>query len=472
MKLANLSQHPLAIAFLARGRSWLAQAKPHRRKTEVLPPDAELSNNPCYRGTLAMYAKGVHQATDAVTILDVGDRLVCTGVGDGSTTGTSRVNTEYGGQPAVATLAVVNSAAMTLRLIVTVAGVEQVNKVIALVDDLPASFAAQFYGKQTRALVASSRGVAVWRHEDDGVSLARRTAYWLDAAAIVAVGVASTTVGFSVAAGTPVIDDLQTNGDFDFGGYAWTLWAANDEIFLLRDGGAVWPGAGNSAVKDSRIVSEHGVKYITSGDISRIEYECDGASMLFLEFLTTGDAPGTIGTYQSDIRLVRHDTEGDTEAHVGVQTTTITGAAGSGSIVFDYPVYRGGVEPNVVAHHDMQYVGLGVTSLSNSITINGTLYTYDVDPADSGPNKPMSALSTYNGFYAGKVTVGDTEVDALVAAVFPAKGYVAGSGNVLVSVPVATSTTRVCSLNGSITMLDNGTLEFKPPYRAIRIISV
>lgn len=470
MKLANLSQHPLANVFLARGRQWLARAKPFRRKTEVLPPDAALTPNPCYAGTLAMYAKGLNKAGDSVTVLDAGQQLVCNAVGNNSTTGSFVTTIEYLGDPATATLTRVSAS--TVRLVVRAAGVEVVNKVVSLIDDLPAGVSGSGYGKSSAALLVTSRGVA-WRRAEESDDAARYTAYWLDGAAVVAAAVAATSINLSSVVGTPVIDDIQSPAGV--GNY--TFWIVDGVVFLRRDEGSRPFGSGTTYA-GFRVVSEYGLEYSTTREIINIEYECVGTAHRSLESTASGAPPPPFTLpaydYQFDIWIVTTPPSGVLEEyHVGFQRfykNSPDEPFGSEQVEFSYPVYRGGSEPNVVAHYTFSSDSDVSTAdeVSATITINGALYTYDVLPDSPGD---MKFIGAYDSFYAGKVLVGDTEVDALVCVNTPTagthKGYIA-AGNTLVSAPAVLLADKVCGLNGSITLTDTGTLELKLPYRTVR----
>ena len=477
MKLSNLSQHPLAMAFISRGRQWLSKAAVYRRKTEVLPPPVSgpAYNNPCAGPTLAMYAKAKRSSMDSVTILDTGERLECQATGDDSVAGTARATVEVDGVE----YGVIITKYSDLSLLAKVYLGGELSKSVYVYfhNDLPRVLdpSSTLYG-----LVVDSvnTGVAysVMERYTAGVAMSyRTTGYWVDlqaVAAAVATATASVTVQLGSILPDPVID-ISISGDNM--GYSPTLWVANGVLHLnVNYGNELYPWPVGISYTDTShaITSDSGLLYAdTSKVLYAVQYRCiDNSIMLESAQKVIGPWTGTeyYATEYSNDTVFWH-----TVIVGGVKVDEYAWGhqlffTGSGQEVeFSYPVYRGDTTPNLVANYEL--------GGAKSITIDGSTYTYDVLPAGDSVNEPMYFSSTYDRFYAGKVLAGDVLTDALVCINVPYttlnRGYVA-SGGVLVTTPVIISPDRVCGMHGKITLLETGELEFKLPYRVVRIVQV
>lgn len=480
MKLANLSTHPLAVAFLARGRQWLAKAKPYRRKTEVLPPESVVGN-PCQRVTLAMYAKGLRAAGDSVTIIDTGESPTCAYTGTDNTTGTARASITYLGDPA--TVEVTRYNTTTVRVIVYVAGLPVLTKLASITNDIP-DVLSPISTDTLNVLVACRRGLAIYKFESSTSLDAYTGRAWMVDTATVALAVINapgSTISAAAIAGTPVINDTLTSAGLSYLSPRWEFWLADAEIFYARTGTEFWPGSTRNAWKDSVIVSESGLFYQATGWFIPIEYSCSGSQIRVEEYRHSG-TPSIMGpsTYEdiTDAYNVFLSPSGAVlrSEWVWRQVGFNDGSAIGTTIDRDYLVYRGSTEFNMIDHYMLRYnFGVGPYHYATSeLTIAGTRYAYDVLPAGNLLNQPMMFTSFFDKAYAGKVTVGGEERDAVVFYNVTAgvhKGYV-GVGGTLVTTPAVVSTEKVCALHGELTMLESGTLQLKLPYRSIRLVSV
>lgn len=480
MKLVNLSEHRLAVAFLSRGRQWLANAKANRVKTEVLPPDPDLVENPCYTATLAKYAKSKWLAGDSITVFDVSEQLVCSAYGPDSVSSSVSFATEYNENPARSTITIVSST--TLRLVVTVDGVEVVNKLLTLVNDFPPAISVvSGYSMTTTLLAATSNGIAAFTV--DRVSYALPIAYrtwWLNTAVIAEMGLGVSAISMSSVAGAATINEMSV-----LGVPAYAAWVADNSITVAyhNDYGI---DATFSSVSDGVLVVEGGeVRYNTGRQISSVEYECAGESVLLDEMGVIGGVWGFAAggapydTTYTFWHVRRTNSATEAEYQYGAQRHYFDGVEAGETIWLDFPVYRGGTEANLIAHYTLDYAFTGPNPRMIStvgITINGTRYSYDSQPFESDLNDPMMFASTYtNYFYAARIDIGGVETNVLVctntSGPMTSKGYI-GVGSMLISAPSTVSTDKVCGVNGSISMLEGGVLELKPPYRSYRKVFV
>jgi hypothetical protein len=481
VKLANLSTHPLSVAFLARGRQWLAKAKPFRRKTEVLPPESFSSFNPCKRTTLAMYAKGKTTAADSVTILDVGDRTTCAYTLSDNTTGVARAEITYLGQPATVEVTV-GVYATDVRARVYVDGALVLNKLVTVTNDIPDLLSSPYYDSLS-VILACRRGVAMYKIEISSVADAIAGRAWMVDAATAAqaiIDAPGSAISGAAIVGEPVIYDVLTGAGISYVAPRWEFWVADAEIFYARTGQPVWPGISRLAWKDSVILTESGLFYQGAGYFARFEYSCGGEQIRVVESITSGTPSwlGAVPPYE-DATNAYNVFLSPTGALIRTEwyskSVNFNNGAQVGTwIDRDYPVYRGSTEHNLIDHYVLRYnFGSGPYHYATSeLTIDGTRYTYDVLPAGNLLNEPMMSTSFFDRAYAGKVTVGGVERDAVVFYNVTSgvhKGYV-GIGGVLVSTPAVVSTAQVCPLHGELTMLESGTLQLKLPYRAVRAV--
>ena len=484
MKLADVSVHKLSKVFLARGRQWLASAKPFRRKTEVLPPDEELTVNPCYTATLAMYAKGKGD-NGSVTIMDIGQQLVCNAYGVNNTSGESRVDIEYNGEPSVATVSYGDNV-MSVTITITTKGVLVFSRIVDIVDDIPPTLVVNTtYWSVIIVMLATSRGVAFFRLETvqtgvvDDIALNETIyqAWWLDPARVVELGISNSVIRTSEVVGAPVID-VHTN----YTDSRYDYWVVDNKIFITYSNGAAWPESGLLLSKDGVVITEGNVVvHSTTREINRVTYDCVNDAVVYNETGFTGGVWGLVadGPYDSQYLywLVRQLADGSTsETYVGNQRYFYDGVEQGQTSQHDYPVMRGSGDVNLTTHYTLDYAftGPNIRSISTvAVTIGQTRYTYDVQPAESSVNDPMFYYNFGDSLYAGKVVTADgVEVDALVYVYgyLSVKGYIAGPGNVLITTPTRRLTDRVCGLHGKITLADDGYLEFQLPYRTLRVI--
>ena len=482
MKLADVSVHKLSKVFLARGRQWLASAKPFRRKTEVLPPDEALTVNPCYTATLAMYAKGKGD-NGSVTIMDIGQQLVCNGRGVDSTSGESRVDIEYNGEPSVAT---VNYGNTSISIVITTGGVTVFSKSVPFVYDLPPTITVNgTYFNLFSAIMSTSKGGAVCNAEfvqvgvvdDHEILESQYQAWWLDSAKVVEAGLNNGTVYMSAVADNPVISMHSNHTDSGF-----RKWLVDNKIFISYSNGDAWPDTGLLLTRDAIIATEGNiVDYTTIREINRITYDCLSDTISHLETGFTGGnwGIGVVGPYDSSYTywLVTRSASGDVqELQVSAQRFFYDGVEAGQTVWYDYPVLRGSGEINLIAHYTLDYAYTGPntrTVYTAAVTIGQTRYTYDVLPSGANINEEMYYFTFGDYLYAGKVTTADgVELDALVYVYGTSvtHGYIAGPGNVLITTPTRRLTDMVCGLHGKITLAEDGYLEFNYPYRTLRRI--
>lgn len=487
MKLINLSEHPLALSFLSRGRQWVAgQRATNAKKTEVLPPATfGVRAGKCAGPTLAIYKKTKFDATDSVMIMDVGPAGACA-----ETAGFEHdVNVEVDGVTyRVNMFKGTGTTNITCRVYAGGVLVKTRNFSVAVTP-----FDGSNFFKVVSACdrgVAFAHGNAYLTGDIDGWYIFVR-GYWLDteyiARAVAAPGTSGVSAPLNNIIKTQVLDESLRSTDSFWGSQHAAAWVADNKLyFAVNHGGVIWPlgiSPFNAVVNKSKLFADQDVVYDSDDKvIFRAQYLCAGGGLRLYTGLRTGVPAG--GTLYSGYQTWNNVTE--------YYVSTIQGSAVSevyfgyernyseGQFVGDigqqydysYPVYRGDDNPNLVAHYYLDYsFGVNPRMISAvAATINGTRYTYDIQPAGSNLNEPMTSLFGYDRFFAGVVNVGGVDTYALACTDYPTTtvhhGYIASGATLTktnVRVLPSNITNNACSLHGKLAVAEDGVLEFRRP---------